>query len=89
MATQGILSRVFLFHFEKISGNFSLFRDISVNTDQNSRFGWHEVCAQKKKKRFLKPKQISILYTEKPQKEKRKRKKEMNKDTCTINYKFI
>ena len=26
VATPGILSRVFLFHFEKISGNFSLFQ---------------------------------------------------------------
>ena len=48
MAAPGILSRVFLFHFEKISGHFCLFRvfrDISVNTGQNSRFGQHEVCA--------------------------------------------
>ena len=41
-----------------------------------------------KKKGFLKPKQICILYTEKPQKEKKK-KNEMNKGTSTINYKFI
>ena len=32
VATLGILSRVFLFHFEKISGNFSLFWDVLVNT---------------------------------------------------------
>ena len=32
VATSGILSRVFLFHFEKISGNFSLFQDVLVNT---------------------------------------------------------
>ena len=46
----------------------------------------------KKKKIFLKPKQICILYTEKSQKEKEKKKKkeeEMNKGTYTINYKFI
>ena len=30
----------------------------------------------KKKKKFLKPKQIYILYTKKSQKEKKKRKKE-------------
>ena len=41
----------------------------------------------KKKKNFLKPKQICIMYIEKPQKEKKE--KEMNKGTCTINYKFI
>ena len=33
------------------------------------------------------------MYTEKPQKEKKKKEKrkknEMNKGTCTINYKFI
>ena len=29
------------------------------------------------------------MYTEKPQKEKKILKKEMNKGTCTINYKFI
>ena len=48
MATPGILSKVFLFYFEKISGYFGLFRvfqDISVNTVRNLRFGWHEVCA--------------------------------------------
>ena len=42
------LSRVFLFHFEKILGHFGLFRvfwDVLVNTSQNSRFGQHEVCA--------------------------------------------
>ena len=36
MATLRILSRVFLFHFEKISGHFGLFRvfrDVSVNTN--------------------------------------------------------
>ena len=46
--TPGILSRVFLFYFEKIYNHFSLFRvfqDVSVNTSRNSRFGRHEVCA--------------------------------------------
>ena len=69
MGTPEILSRVFLFHFEKISGHFGLFqvfRDVSVNTGRNSRFGL-------KKKNFLKPKQICIMYTEKPQKEKKKK----------------
>ena len=32
VATPEILSKVFLFHFEKISSHFGLFRDISVNT---------------------------------------------------------
>ena len=72
MATPEVLSKVFLFHFEKISGHFGLFqvfRDVSVNTGRNSRFGL------KKKTKFLKPKQICILYTEKPQKEKNEKKK--------------
>ena len=60
--TLEILSRVFLFHFEKFSGHFSLFRvfwEVSVNTSRNSRFDL-------KKKKILKPKQIRILYIEKP-----------------------
>ena len=74
--TPGILSRVFLFHFEKISGYFGLFRvfrDISVNTNRNSRFGLK--IKKKKKKKILKPKQICILYTEKPQKKKKMKRK--------------
>ena len=67
---------------------FRVFWDVSVNTGRNSRFGRNEVC-NLKKKMFLKPKQICILYTEKPQKEKKWKKNEMNKGTCTINYKFI
>ena len=51
-----------------------MFWVVSVNTGQNSRFGWHEICALKKKM-FLKPKQICILYTEKPQKEKKNENK--------------
>ena len=62
MATPGTLPRVFLFHFEKISG-------ATVNTGQNSRFGL------KKKKKILKPKQICIMYTEKPQNEKKMKRK--------------
>ena len=82
-----------LFHFEKNSGHFSLFRvfqDVSVNTGWNSRFSRHEVCALKKKM-FLKPKQIYILYTKKSQKEKKKwkEKKRNEQRYCTINYKFI
>ena len=74
VAILGILSRVFLFHFEKISGHFGLFRvfrDVSVKTGRNSRFDQHKICAQKKL--FLKPKQICIIYTEKSRKEKKKK----------------
>ena len=48
VATLGILSRVFLFHFEKISSHFSLFQvfwDVSINISWNSRFDRYEVCA--------------------------------------------
>ena len=48
VATLGILSRVFLFHFEKFLGHFSLFwvfRDVLINTGRNSRFGRYVVCA--------------------------------------------
>ena len=41
VTTLEILSRVFLFYFEKIS----VFWDVSVNTDRNSTFGRHEACA--------------------------------------------
>ena len=74
VVTLGILSKVFLFLFEKISDNFSIFRDVLVNTGRNSKFGQHEVCALKKKK-FLKLKQICVLYIEKPQKENINEKK--------------
>ena len=93
MATLGIFSRVFLFHFEKISDHFSLFqvfRDVSVNTGKIEDLANMKFVLKKKKKKFLKPKQICIMYTEKPQKGKNKKKrKEMNKGTYTINYKFI
>ena len=37
------------------------------------------VLKQKKKKKFLKPKQICIMYTEKPQKEKKWKEKKWTK----------
>ena len=37
----------------------------------------------KKKKKFFKPKQICILKTKKTQKEKKMKRKERNKGTCT------
>ena len=40
----------------------------------------------KKKKMFLKPKQIYILYTKKSQKEKKKRKKKKKKLTMWFIY---
>ena len=42
---------------------------------------------KKKKKKILKPKQICILYTKKPQKEKKMKRKYMNKDTCIAKKK--
>ena len=78
MATLGIFSRVFLFHFEKISDHFSLFqvfRDVSVNTGKIEDLANMKFVLKKKKKKFLKPKQICIMYTEKPQREKNEKKK--------------
>ena len=69
VATPGILSRVFLFYFEKISGHFGLFQVFrKIPAEIQDLAGMKFVL---KKKMFLKPKQICILYTEKPQKEKK------------------
>ena len=51
VATPGILSRVFLFYFEKISGHSGLFREIPVEIQDLA--GMKFVL---KKKKFLKPK---------------------------------
>ena len=71
-----------------------MFRDVSVNIGRNSRFGQHEVCALKKKIVLKTETNLHSVHrkTSKGKKEKRKKKKkrnEMNKGTCTINYKFI
>ena len=79
MATLEILSRVFLFHFEKITSHFGLFRDVSVNTGRNSKFGQHEVCALKKKK-ILKTKTNLHSVHRKISKGKKKKRNEMK---CT------
>ena len=74
MATLGILSRVFLFYFEKISshsGLFQVFREIPAEIQDLAGMKF----VLKKKKMFLKSKQICILYTEKPQKEKKNENK--------------
>ena len=70
VATLRILSRVFIFYFEKISGHFGLFRVFrEISAEIQDLAGMKFVL---KKKKFLKPKQICILYIEKPQKEKKK-----------------
>ena len=59
MATLGIFSRVFLFHFEKISDHFSLFqvfRDVSVNTGKIEDLANMKFVLKKKKKKILKTK---------------------------------
>ena len=74
MVTPGILSRVFLFHFEKISGHFGVFwvfRDFSVNTRRNSRF-----CLKKKKNSQKQNK--FALCTPKNLKRKKKNEKKRN-----------
>ena len=69
VATLRILSRVFIFYFEKISGHFGLFRVFrEISAEIQDLAGMKFVL---KKKKFLKPKQICILHTEKPQKEKK------------------
>ena len=92
MTTPGILSRVFLFYFEKISDHFSIFRvfwDISVNTGRNSKFGRYEVCALKKKN-FLKTKTNLHFVHPKTSKGKKKIEKKINEQRLlTINYKFV
>ena len=73
MATLRILSSVFIFYFEKISGHFGLFRVFQeISAEIQDLAGMKFVL---KKKKFLKPKQICILYIEKPQKEKKNEKK--------------
>ena len=70
MATLGILSRVFLFQFEKILSHFGLFRvfrDVLVNTSWNSRFGL------KKIKKNLKTKTNLHYVNQKTSKEKKKK----------------
>ena len=87
-----IFSRVFLFHFEKILGHFSLFwvfQDISVNIGRNSRFGRHEVCALKKNVLKIKTNLHSVHRKISKEKKKKMKRNEMNKGTGTINYKFI
>ena len=70
VATPGILSRVFLFYFEKISGHFGLFQVFRKIPAKIQDFASTKFVI--KKKMFLKSKQICILYTEKPQNEKKK-----------------
>ena len=80
VATPGILSRVFLFHFEKISGHFGLFWlfwDVSVNTGRNSRFGL--------KKKNLKAKTNLHSIHRKTSKGKKKKEKKINKQKYMYN----
>ena len=73
VVTPGILSRVFLFHFEKISSHYDLFRvfrDVSVNTSRNSRFG-----LKKRKKNFKTKINLHSIH-QKSSKEKKKKRNE-------------
>ena len=63
-------------------GHFNLFQvfwGVSVNTGRYLRFGWHEICALKKKKFVLKTKTNLHSINQKTLKEKKKKKGEMNK----------
>ena len=75
MVTLGILSRVFLFFFEEISGHSSLFQVFWEIPAEIQDLTGMKFVLKKKKKKFLKSKQICILYTEKPQKEKKNENK--------------
>ena len=87
VVTPRILSRVFLFHFEKISSHFGLFwvfRDVSVNTGRNSRFGRHEVYALKKK--ILKTKtNLHFVHPKTTKEKKKKTKKKRNEQMYLYN----
>ena len=92
VATPGILSRVFLFYFENISGHFGLFRVFQeIPAEIQDLAGMKLVL---KKKTYI---YIYILKTKtnlhsvhrKTSKGKKMKRKKMNKVTYTINYKFI
>ena len=89
MATLRILSRVFIFYFEKISGHFGLFRvfrEISVEIQDLASMKF----VLKKKKKFLKTKtNLHFVHRKTSKGKKKMKRKEMNKVTYTINYKFI
>ena len=84
MVTPGILSRVFLFYFEKISSRsdlFQVFRKIPAEIQDLASMKF----VLKKKKRFLKSKQICILYTEKSQNGKKKNENKRNEQSYLYN----
>ena len=61
--------------------NFGSFQDVSINTSRNSRFDL--------KKKNIKTKTNLHFVHRKTSKGKKMKRKEMNKVTYTINYKFI
>ena len=89
MATPGILFRVFLFHFEKILCYFGLFWVFQLIPAEIQDFAGMKFVLKKKKKKNLKTKTNLHFVHQKTSKEKKMKRKEMNKGTCTINYKFI
>ena len=84
VATPGILSRVFLFYFEKFLGHSDLFQVFwKIPAKIQDLAGMKFVL--KKKKRFLKSKQICILYTENPQNGKKKIENKRNEQSYLYN----
>ena len=84
VVTPGILSRVFLFYFEKISSHSDLFQvfwkiPAEIQDLASMKF------VLKKKKVFLKSKQICIPYTEKSQNGKKKNENKRNEQSYLYN----
>ena len=79
--TSRILSKVFLFHFEKILGHFGLFhvfQDVSVNNGQNSRFGL--------KKKILKTKtNVHSIHRNSSKGKKKRKEKKRNEQRYLYN----
>ena len=84
VSTPGILSRVFLFYFEKISGVLGRFGKYRPKFKI-----WPAWSLCLKKKNVLKTKTNLHIVYRKISKGKKVKRNEMNKGTCTINYKFI
>ena len=87
MATPGILSRVFLFYFEKISSRSDLFQVLRKIPAEIQDLASMKFVLKKKNVLKIKTNLHSVQW--KISKWKEMKVKEMNKVTYTINYKFI
>ena len=87
VATSGILSRVFIFYFEKISGHSGLFQVFWKIPAEIQDLASMKFVLKKKNVLKIKTNLHSVQW--KISKWKEMKVKEMNKVTYTINYKFI